>query len=640
MSLDMNDKINILDVDIPELPIRINFEDYQGEKTFTDLTKLSLMDCDRLCSIAKDYLLYITKTDYEYIIITYPVILFRRMHSGHDFKPIFYDYPMSLIGSKGVGINSYVLADNFIKDNENNINNFQFKIEFRNSEKLKEGNFCVYNGGKPGVPRICNLALGAYVMYEYLTENGFTPEKISDNEYQLIMNVTSNNTAQMQTEDSNVSVPQTEQVGLKALNNLVNNYINKIETSLRIVDSKTTQYQSRLYGKGVNLQDLRNIISNKDNINRIKNSLIQYHEWKKAQYTEKAKDLEQQFEHDREVYKEARLTADEIKQVSSDVSNKLTLSYLNTAINCINNKISTLKKMSIEELQQNYFNAIDDPRYGLNTILDPEIVDQLSNIIATLVRGYQAFSTDFQNIVIVGPAGVGKTTMAYTLSYIFKSLQILCIGTTKIVTRADLVASYLGQTAPKTRTLLFSTLEGILFIDEAYQVGGCPKEDQYGMESLTEIVNFLDKYVGISVIIVAGYEKEMNECFFKRNEGLRRRFPNKFKLKSYNSIQLFKVFLTKVLQSLNYDIFSDFTDLMATYILIDFYNGRDYFVNFGGDMLILAGRFIRYYLSSGNVKTSLVNSIFEYCIRDHDESECNANINEYIRTYENTLRLL
>ena len=236
----------------------------------------------------------------------------------------------------------------------------------------------------------------------------------------------------------------------------------------------------------------------------------------------------------------------------------------------------------------------------------------------------------FQNIVITGPAGIGKSSLAYKFSFIFNKMHILSTDIVNIVSRSDIVASYLGQTAIKTKSLLFETLEGILFIDEAYQLGGCPKEDQYGSEALTEMVNFLDKYVGISIVIVAGYEKQMKECFFDRNEGLRRRFPNKFILKEFNSLQLLQIFLTKVMESLNYDPF-DYEEVKLAYEIIDDMRERNYFPNMGGDMLVLASSFITTYLSSNqSISEILMNAGYLYCIKDNDSDICTEIINQHI----------
>jgi hypothetical protein len=192
------------------------------------------------------------------------------------------------------------------------------------------------------------------------------------------------------------------------------------------------------------------------------------------------------------------------------------------------------------------------------------------------------------------------------------------------------VASYLGQTAIKIRNLLFENLEGILFIDEAYQVGGCPTPDQYGMEGLTEMVNFLDKYVGISIVMVAGYAKQMKECFFDRNEGLRRRFPIRFELKELTSIQLLRIFLINILESLGDNPFQP-EDLYLAYSSINKMRVENYFPNMGGDIIILVNKFVISYLSLGKTREALIESFYEYCTRDFEAKKCTLLVDGLIR---------
>jgi len=89
--------------------------------------------------------------------------------------------------------------------------------------------------------------------------------------------------------------------------------------------------------------------------------------------------------------------------------------------------------------------------------------------------------------------------------------------------------------------VLMKGLEGVVFIDEAYQIARAGKQS-HGDEALGEIVNFLDKYIGLSVVIVAGYKDEMMKNFLGANEGLARRFPLRLDLSNYTPADLFNIF--------------------------------------------------------------------------------------------------
>ena len=67
--------------------------------------------------------------------------------------------------------------------------------------------------------------------------------------------------------------------------------------------------------------------------------------------------------------------------------------------------------------------------------------------------------------VIYGPPGTGKTEIAKIIGVIYSKIGILNKNTFKKVTRSDLIAGYLGQTAIKTKTVIEQTLGGVLFID-------------------------------------------------------------------------------------------------------------------------------------------------------------------------------
>jgi SpoVK/Ycf46/Vps4 family AAA+-type ATPase len=155
-------------------------------------------------------------------------------------------------------------------------------------------------------------------------------------------------------------------------------------------------------------------------------------------------------------------------------------------------------------------------------------------------------SNDFMHSVIYGPPGTGKTEIAKIMGSIFSKLGILNKGTFKKVTRSDLVAGYLGQTALKTRDAIKDSLGGVLFIDEAYSLGNQEKRDSFSKECIDTLCEALSDHKDNLMVIIAGYEKDLDECFFKYNQGLNSRFTWRFKIDDYNAQELYSIFIKKI----------------------------------------------------------------------------------------------
>ena len=147
--------------------------------------------------------------------------------------------------------------------------------------------------------------------------------------------------------------------------------------------------------------------------------------------------------------------------------------------------------------------------------------------------------------VIYGPPGTGKTEMAKIIGQIFSKLGILKKGTFKKVTRSDLIAGYLGQTAIKTRDVINECLGGVLFIDEAYALGNSELRDSFSKECIDTLNQNLSERRDF-LCIIAGYEEQLEECFFKYNEGLRRRFTFRYDLVPYKFTELMQIFEKKI----------------------------------------------------------------------------------------------
>jgi len=183
--------------------------------------------------------------------------------------------------------------------------------------------------------------------------------------------------------------------------------------------------------------------------------------------------------------------------------------------------------------------------------------NEVKSMFASAFNGSTKFSTgcgantypdggDYMHTVIYGPPGSGKTEVAKIIAKIFCHLGILKTGKFKKVVRNDLVAGYLGQTAIKTKEVIMQCLGGVLFIDEAYALGNPEKRDVFAKECIDTLCEALSDYKNELMVIIAGYEDELNESFFSFNQGLDSRFTWRFSTEKYDGNDLYQIFLKKV----------------------------------------------------------------------------------------------
>ena len=210
--------------------------------------------------------------------------------------------------------------------------------------------------------------------------------------------------------------------------------------------------------------------------------------------------------------------------------------------------------------------------------LKESILDQIIYFIQDLHINSEG---DFMHTVIAGPPGTGKTEIAKIMGEIFSNLGILKKKKFKKVTRSDLIAGYLGQTALKTTEVIKDSLGGVLFIDEAYALGNEQKRDSFAKECIDTLCEALSNHKDNLMVIVAGYEKDLNKCFFSYNKGLDSRFTWRFSTDNYNACELNQIFKKKI---------ADIS--WKSYKIKDnwFEKNMNYFTFFGRDMETLLAK--------------------------------------------------
>ena len=149
------------------------------------------------------------------------------------------------------------------------------------------------------------------------------------------------------------------------------------------------------------------------------------------------------------------------------------------------------------------------------------------------------------HMVFTGPPGTGKTTVARIMGRVFKALGVLEQGHIIETDRSGLVAGYVGQTAIKVDEIVQKSLNGILFIDEAYTLSPSDGQDSFGQEAIDTLLKRMEDNRDSLVIIVAGYPDEM-ERFIESNPGFKSRFNKYISFEDYKPNELIDIFLSIV----------------------------------------------------------------------------------------------
>jgi type IV secretory pathway TraG/TraD family ATPase VirD4 len=175
-----------------------------------------------------------------------------------------------------------------------------------------------------------------------------------------------------------------------------------------------------------------------------------------------------------------------------------------------------------------------------------------------------------QHLVFTGNPGTGKTTVARAIGKIYRHNSVLKRGHLVEVSRAELVAEYIGQTAPKTAAKVREALDGVLFIDEAYALAPGGRDD-FGQEAIATLLKMMEDHRDRLVVIAAGYTKEM-EKFIASNPGLKSRFKTFIEFPDYSADELAEIFAGMLLE--HHMTLSDDAELKALAALAEIWAHR------------------------------------------------------------------
>lgn len=178
-----------------------------------------------------------------------------------------------------------------------------------------------------------------------------------------------------------------------------------------------------------------------------------------------------------------------------------------------------------------------------------EVKDTIKNLLKYLQYTKKIDNSDIANLNMIfkGNSGTGKTTIARLLAELYYKLGFIKENKLVEVTSKDLIGTHLGETAPKTQTVIESALDGVLFIDEAYTImssrGGA--SSNYASECIGTLCKAMEMYKNRIIIIFAGYTKEMND-FINTNQGLMSRIGYEIEFPNFTKDELMNIFMEEV----------------------------------------------------------------------------------------------
>ena len=234
-----------------------------------------------------------------------------------------------------------------------------------------------------------------------------------------------------------------------------------------------------------------------------------------------------------ETYKKSTLSAPEYVQTTTE---KILFNQTGDVID--DNTIPEFEKnKSIEEIFKD-----------LNELVGLDNVKTMLNDLVSLMEFRKKTDKELKikdtnlHMVFLGNPGTGKTTVARMVANILYNLNYIDQNKLIEVSAKDLVGQYVGQTAPKTMSVIEKALGGVLFIDEAYSLATKPgSSTTFNEECVATLIQAMENYRDNLVVIFAGYKKEM-DGFLRSNSGIVSRIGYTMDFKDYTTDELIQIF--------------------------------------------------------------------------------------------------
>ena len=214
-------------------------------------------------------------------------------------------------------------------------------------------------------------------------------------------------------------------------------------------------------------------------------------------------------------------------QLSEDARNYIASQNLDNSI------------ISFAELKGRTKEGSADPDKDLNALTGLNVVKDEIRKMKAQFDFYDGGmgNTEGHHMCFVGAPGTGKSTVAGIMTAYLHRMGIIQRNEYLDINGDFLRGMYLGHTGKRTEAVIQYCQGMVLFVDEAYLLQQNSDGDNFGQEAIGVLLDAMEKHRKNFVVIVAGYDKEMN-AFLNANSGLRSRISMTFHFQSYTSHEL------------------------------------------------------------------------------------------------------
>ena len=279
-----------------------------------------------------------------------------------------------------------------------------------------------------------------------------------------------------------------------------------------------------------------------------------------------------------DVYQEVLSKLKENNEVTEDFEVKLLdyigITYPNTTLSypeyrdklckdILFNKQDKIEEKDIPKYEKE--KTMDEIFAELNELVGLEKVKQVLKDLVSLIELKNKAKDDLKikdtnlHMVFLGNPVTGKTTVARIIAQILYNLKYIKQNKLIEVSSKDLVAEYVGQTAPKTMAVIEKAMGGVLFIDEAYSLAsGLGQGNSYNEEAIATLIQAMENYRDDLVVIFAGYTKEM-QVFLNANSGIVSRIGYTLEFEDYKEDELLQIF-TNMMKKSGFELTKEASD--------------------------------------------------------------------------------